>query len=195
MEPWRTAIFATIPKGRDDALLDSLLLIPNYLYELDNMRSKLTTYATADIERLYLKALSVKRSLDDWLALYLPNDYKDSGRYLPTDSSRSHRTTYYLWMHQDEISKDELYHFTTGMILTLSILRDTCPPLIIPGLYDNQIMQHAGFIQSIIPYIDRQWGNINGPITLVLPLKAIATLSPDLGQRVYARSRLANWDK
>jgi hypothetical protein len=195
MEPWRSAIFATTAKGRDDALIDNLLLVPSYLHELDNMRSKFIMYVAADIRRLYDRTLSLKRSLDDWLALYLHRDYKDSGKYLPVDSSESHKTTYYLWMHQDEISKDELYHFTTGMILTLSILRDTCEPSMAPGLYGDQIMQHSGFILTIMRHIDQQWGGNNGPITVVLPLKVIATLSPDSRQREYARSRLANWDK
>jgi hypothetical protein len=81
LEPWRSAILATTSKGRDDALLDSLILVPSYLYELDNMHSRLITYTTADIERLYQKALSLKRSLDNWLAFYLHKDYKDSGGY------------------------------------------------------------------------------------------------------------------
>jgi hypothetical protein len=56
-------------------------------------------------------------------------------------------------------------------------------------------MQHAGFILAIMPHIDQQWGATNGPIAVVLPLKLVATLSPDSGQREYARSKLANWDK
>lgn len=197
MEPWRTVVFATIAKGRDDTLLDCLTLIPSYLYELDNMRSKQTTYTTADAENLYQKALSLKRSLEDWLVLYQHKDDKDSGinRYLPLDSSGSHRIMYYLWMHQDDISKDEIYHWTTGMMLTLSVLRDVCAPPSSPREYDNQIVQQAGFVLSIMPHIDRKWGTKNGPLALVLPLKTIAIVSPDSGQREYARKRLANWDK
>jgi hypothetical protein len=67
-----------------------------------------------DIERLYKKALGIKHSLEDWLAFYLPKAHKGSDRYLPVDSSGSHCTMHYLWMHKDEISKDELYQFTTG---------------------------------------------------------------------------------
>jgi hypothetical protein len=54
---------------------------------------------------------------------------------------------------------------------------------------------HSAFVLSTIPLADKKWGSTSGPLSLVFPLKAIATLSPDLDQRMQAHNKLARWDR
>jgi hypothetical protein len=65
----------------------------------------------------------------------------------------------------------------------------------VPDIYNEQIVQHADSIVSMVPQVDKKWGTRNGPVAVILPLKTVAMFSPDEGQRDYARGKLDRWDR
>jgi hypothetical protein len=194
-------LWTEVPKGRFDILFDHLLLIPGYLYELDNMRYS-QRYATCNLQELFHKAQHIEVSLKTWFKDFLQEHLEKDEQgslyqdMLCEDDVLDYMGAYHLplriyknWTFLEEISV-----FSAGMILTLSILRDVCVPPV-PKSYNMQMVLHSAFVLSTIPLADRKWGTTSGPLSLIFPLKTIATLSPDRDQKMQAYDKLARWDR
>jgi hypothetical protein len=187
--------------SRFDILLDHLILIPSYLYELDNMRYR-RNCTTSNLRELFRKAQDTEGSLKTWYRHSLQEQLKNDERgslyqdMLCENDPIDYIGAYHLPLHiyKDWKFLEEISVFSAGMILTLSILRDVCIPPV-PKSYNKQMVLHSAFVLSTIPLAEKKWGSTSGPLCSILPLKTIATLSPDPDQVMQAHNKLTRWDR
>jgi hypothetical protein len=194
-------LWTKVPKRRFDILLDHLLLVPSYLYELDNMRYR-WKHATSDLRELFHRAQDIEGSLKTWFKQSLHEELQNDEQgplyqdMICEDDPIDYIGAYHLppRIYKDWKFLEEISVFSAGMILTLSILRDVCVPPV-PKSYNKQMVLHSPFVLSTIPLADKKWGSTSGPLSLIFPLKTIATLSPDPEQRMQAHNKLTRWDR
>jgi len=190
-------LWAKVPKRRFDILIDHFLLIPSYLYELDNMRYR-RKCATSNLRELFYKAQDIESPLKTWFKQSLHEELKNDKQgqlyqdMLCEDDPIDYIGAYHLplriykdWKYLEEISV-----LSAGMILTLTILCDVCVPPV-PKSYNKRMVFHSAFVLSTIPLADKKWGSTSGPLSLIFPLKTVAMLSPDPEQRMQAHNKLA----